>query len=666
MQIKISFITSMLLFAFIFNACKKYEITAGEINRQQTERFFQTSSNISTQLKNVVDDIKKQNDSYKFIPSFSKKNGFPVWDKVVSNVSIANTNEFSAERTTPASYTGATNPVFFIPLKIPDGQISSYIVCLKSDSGYRYKFYSKPRLENALATSKNTDSIKSTLAELLVIGFFEKTINKKDSVLFNGSFFDDIAISIRSKSGGGTISSVAGTNADGHWDTQVVTVCYRITTANSGVNNTNDGSNIISVIPGSGGGSTQVCYDRVDFVWVSTGGGYNGGGTGGGGVGSGSGGIGNGYQCPPQQWWCEIGEFRIVNGSLYTPDNFPGKKNNLQWLWWESSSNYQNWQNHDIGIINDLSTILAPARTSVFWLVANPVGAEMIKQLLVEDGFSTDGVITSKIVLDLLGKNLQASPYNTSIENIFNQYLPATLAPSATSDPFFWAQVGIDAAFNKIDNPDWSALKCFWEAMNETVHGGLDMAGLVPIFGEVADLTNGLIYAIQGNGTDALFSIAAAIPIAGWASTAAKYARKTIYALDGTKRTLKWFKRADGLINFGNRDLLRKVLGLSTSDARIAHHILPWKFWDHPLIQKLAKSKNSFHLNERYNGIALNAIQHAGSHEAYSTRIFNALEGIRQKNLPDDDAFREIKNLIDKITTAINNNPNTAIDNIIF
>ncbi len=58
------------------------------------------------------------------------------------------------------------------------------------------------------------------------------------------------------------------------------------------------------------------------------------------------------------------------------------------------------------------------------------------------------------------------------------------------------------------------------------VQGGLDVAGLVPVFGEVADGINTLIYVARGDYVNAGLSAAAMIPFAGWAATGAKLGKK--------------------------------------------------------------------------------------------------------------------------------------------
>jgi RHS repeat-associated protein len=56
----------------------------------------------------------------------------------------------------------------------------------------------------------------------------------------------------------------------------------------------------------------------------------------------------------------------------------------------------------------------------------------------------------------------------------------------------------------------------------DDLHLALDGLGLVPAYGEIADVVNAAIYAVEGNWGDAGLSATAAIPLVGWASTAGK------------------------------------------------------------------------------------------------------------------------------------------------
>jgi RHS repeat-associated protein len=79
-------------------------------------------------------------------------------------------------------------------------------------------------------------------------------------------------------------------------------------------------------------------------------------------------------------------------------------------------------------------------------------------------------------------------------------------------------------------------------ALSEIAHTALDVAGLVPGLGEVADGANAVLYLAEGNKTDAALSAAAMIPFAGAAVTGAKFIRKAekmVAAVDATKAVAK-------------------------------------------------------------------------------------------------------------------------------
>jgi len=62
--------------------------------------------------------------------------------------------------------------------------------------------------------------------------------------------------------------------------------------------------------------------------------------------------------------------------------------------------------------------------------------------------------------------------------------------------------------------------------LSDIAHGVLDVVGLIPVAGELADGANALFYLAEGNKTDAAISAAAMIPVAGWVATGAKVVRK--------------------------------------------------------------------------------------------------------------------------------------------
>ena len=69
---------------------------------------------------------------------------------------------------------------------------------------------------------------------------------------------------------------------------------------------------------------------------------------------------------------------------------------------------------------------------------------------------------------------------------------------------------------------------------------GLDLAGLVPGFGEVADGSNALISLARGEYIDAALSALAMIPFVGWGATAGKGVKYGLKAADAVDTALKY------------------------------------------------------------------------------------------------------------------------------
>ncbi|WP_308010748.1 RHS repeat-associated core domain-containing protein, partial [Streptomyces sp. AC495_CC817] len=87
-------------------------------------------------------------------------------------------------------------------------------------------------------------------------------------------------------------------------------------------------------------------------------------------------------------------------------------------------------------------------------------------------------------------------------------------------------------------------------------HGALDVLGLVPVFGEPADLLNGVWYTAEGNYIDAGLSYASAIPIAGYAATAgkgARYVNKAVDAVDTASDATKATKKTEDAVDAADK-----------------------------------------------------------------------------------------------------------------
>jgi hypothetical protein len=265
----------------------------------------------------------------------------------------------------------------------------------------------------------------------------------------------------------------------------------------------------------------------------------------------------------------------------------------------------------------------------------------------------------------------------------------------ANCGPCFTVAFSMEYALQKLDyqlaNPGvaispWVDFKlraeATWTVISTGVHLTLDIIGLLPVGGELADLANGAIYTLEGNGTDAALSYSAAIPGFGWTSTGAKYARKITTSLGAASNTvqLRFIVDANGFVKFGpgvteGRNQLRKVL--STPSGYQAHHIIPWELRNHPVIQAAAKagSNAAFHMNELLNGISLPTAagaglpKHLGSHPQYSERVAQSLQNILDEvggagNITPQIAISKLTSLIHDIDSRIRNSGAASINDV--
>lgn len=247
--------------------------------------------------------------------------------------------------------------------------------------------------------------------------------------------------------------------------------------------------------------------------------------------------------------------------------------------------------------------------------------------------------------------------------------------------PMLAAQVAIEKVLLKQDNPSWSEEKINRRAymtalgilMLEKIHLNLDLIGLIPGAGEIADVSNGVIYSIEGKGVDAALSFSSAIPITGWVSTGSKFAYRAVTTASGGKTTLKIIIDGAGKATFGSRSQLRRVLGLCKGDGKHAHHIFSWVAGGgHDLVQ-FASKKFGFHLNEIANGIGVIAWRNQPNHHIYDSKLVTLLNDLKTKLIadfgsleavPKFDMEQALKGLQDCIRANIINNPSLHLNDL--
>src|ERR1043165_9737820 len=117
-------LTSILILIFlngiIIISCRKLDKPVNDESLKQIEEKFLTlPANSSPELQRIVNKLKEQNDKSHFIAEFVKKNGYPVWQKVLWNNSSSQSRSESQR-----SSTNNDTLLFFIPLQqsLPERQ----------------------------------------------------------------------------------------------------------------------------------------------------------------------------------------------------------------------------------------------------------------------------------------------------------------------------------------------------------------------------------------------------------------------------------------------------------------------------------------------------------------------------------------------------------------
>ncbi|WBF54508.1 hypothetical protein HXV90_00825 [Lysinibacillus sp. JK80] len=95
-----------------------------------------------------------------------------------------------------------------------------------------------------------------------------------------------------------------------------------------------------------------------------------------------------------------------------------------------------------------------------------------------------------------------------------------------------------------------------------TLQTGLDIVGMVPVVGEVADGVNGIIYAARGDKVNAALSFGAMIPVVGNAATAGKWVNKGAKAAKGISENAQ--KANKGLLGNVKEKVNKQVSNVKT------------------------------------------------------------------------------------------------------
>lgn len=81
-------------------------------------------------------------------------------------------------------------------------------------------------------------------------------------------------------------------------------------------------------------------------------------------------------------------------------------------------------------------------------------------------------------------------------------------------------------------------------------------------------------------------------------------------------------------------------------------------------MQKAAKSKNAFHINEALNGIPLNTANHLTGHNLYNAKIREKLILLNNTSPTNEIAYQKLITFSNDLRNLIKNNPNMNLGQI--
>lgn len=610
-----------ILFAFIsiiiINSCKKVDTLQNQnlqTEKEILEKFTAIPHGQNPILQKIANKIKYDNDQAHFIADLAKRVGYPIW----SASEIRSTKNNVAQRTE----SGEEYEMAFIPLSISNTQdVAGFLACKVYTDSVKINLFEDKDYAlygfNKPPTEIDAEDIASTSMYLDFKAFGHNTFEVTDFNLFN---------TLQPLSD--TIIKYVYANVQ---ESGITVTLYTLHCPRNG--DCCGGEDLKCC--GACWNVTILYNEPLGGGYFNSGGGYS---------------ISGGYNPNLYGWW--IGS--NTNGNVGW-NVIPPKVINATNVWRQ----FEYWER--------------------IYLGANLIEQTELFNLMNEFDFNEESINASHIVLIALKNNILNGPYNQQSFDLIKNYFNSSInSLDPVLNALFWMNFSVECARLKLENPSWSNLRIYWEASNEMLHLTLDMAGMVPVYGEVFDITNAILYGLQGQGTNAVFSAVASIPFVGWAATPAKYAYKSVQVLKNTKvikASLKFYKNTAGKIKFGkiSSNKFRELIGLIPGDGKQAHHIIPWELADdvgQEVLQKAGSAGLPFHPDDVMNGIGLGPAQHMGNHPQYTEKVRLALLDIYNQNgganMTPQVAYTKVVDLINTIKVAIIANPTVKVNDLIF
>ncbi|WP_312194758.1 AHH domain-containing protein [Epilithonimonas vandammei] len=668
-------------------ACRQEITTIDDHNSKREQEFFRDAQEKTAKLGNgnfVIDLLKKENDKTHFVTRLKDQNGLPVWDKITLTGS-SNTNKINTSDTLTVA----------IPLSEDKEYLSSLLIAKVANGG----IIQIKNIDNTdLYRYVNDSSVPAYKRETALLNFIyadHKVFGTKYYINIPADLFPDIELRTGESKKRMNIVSIS------EEDISSFAVPIRICVTREDV-------------CGHCSGTVILGYKTECFTYIGE---YTDGGSGeDGGSGDTSGDTGGGGGSPGSgSSECEKGGwYRVVPPGCPNGDDLPVVVQNLK------NRLLSYGEQYDIYLYEPyLASNLTVAEKFGAYLTQNnnPQAAAFVMWglgFLSQNTSTTWAQFEQKFItgynpqyqyniaklspqesqqLIAINNEIASSPYDEEyvketneafaafgaaadfetmtdgqMQSVLSQCCPSIIVVPQALFNQKAKLITANYQFNRKFYPEWSKAKCFWEAARETIQLLLDLGGLVPVVGEVCDLTNATIYAIYGDELNASLSTLGAIPVAGWFATGSKLGVKVVNKTAShiaSRQVLKWIVGTDGLIKFGYRSQLRKVLQL-TDKLKHAHHIIPWEFSNYAIVQKAAKSANAFHMNDLINGIPLPTTAHLTGHAAYNSKLQQILLDLdlSNPNMSANEAYNHLQAITNQIKNLIQNNPNMNLGQI--
>jgi len=614
---KVNYTTRCILLLFCvflisLTSCKK------QIDAEKEKHSFIDRTKIqNTELLEIADDIESRASIF-VARSFFKENGQLLWDKAVAIGNPQNQSQVIQITTYDIRKNDTENKnnrrQWFIPLTKDNKRANAILICEKVNNKFRYNLITPMSIKTAAAKGGQVNTQAIVYAKL-------------NNLAFGITEFPEILVSDFAR---GTKNN--STYAHKGLRTNVQMPLRLLTEAKTVAPNT-----LVLM---------QFCVTTNRLC--------------------------NYTSCVPK---CDLCSLCITEDCIeYWDDDGTGLSTEIDWIDTGNDSYLSGGGSGTAPAVLALETKISLTQAQRSWLSANPyVAVEILEGLVDQNEITAEIISASLITIEMSMANKLDETLDYQHESIITSNMPSYPGPF----PILQYNIALKTtiAMLKAEHPEWNKVRLYWESTKEIVHTGLDIIGLFPVAGEVADLLNGVIYSIEGEGTLAALSYASAAPFLGWWTAGSKFSWRVINT-SGGKSLLKFTRLSNQKVWFGTRGQLRKVVGLKVGDAKQAHHIIPWEFTEHNVVQLAAKKngKDPFHMNELLNGIALEKSVHIEGmvHTSYNSAVQAKLNSIISdyassgKTLTPELARTEIEALIVKIRNWIQQNPGVNLNNIVI